>query len=462
MWSPRLGRSTGPRYLAIATAIGDDIAAGRLAVGQRLPTHRDLADSLGVTVGTVSRAYAIAIERGLITGEVGRGTFVRGSARRASMPALGVLAPPDHEDRSTIDLGLNYMRLPEHADRYAQTLVTLAARPDLAGLFDEYKPQAGAPRHRAAGARWLANSRLEVTTDRVLVCSGAQHALTVALLGTTRAGDVIAMESVSYPGMMALARSLERTMVAVAMDDDGLIPESLEAVCRSRHPKALYCMPSVQNPTARVMSLRRREQIAEIAARHRIAVIEDDVYGFLAEGALPPISSLVPELGHFVSACTKSVAPGLRVGFLAVPPGDAGRFVEHLWATAVMVSPLTAEISAHWIEDGTALELADARRKEARARQQLARGLLGDAALAGDPGAFHLWLPVPHTSTATFVAAAQHRGVIVVPGEAFAVGSDVPAAVRVSLGPPRDHAALARGITVLADLLRDDARWIGV
>lgn len=453
MWTPSLAGRTGPRYLAIADALAEDIAGGCVAVGDRLPTHRDLADRLGVTVGTVSRAYAVATERGLIVGEVGRGTFVRGPE-----PTTGAsrLQQRDPDDRSLIDLGLNFLRVPAHDHRFADALASLSREPAIASLFDEYKPnRAGLLGHREAGTRWVARSGLSTTPERVLVCAGAQHALTVAVLALTRAGDTILTDDITYPTMITLARVLDRPLRGVAMDEEGMVPEALDAACRSHHPRLLYCMPTVQNPTARVMSVARRERIAEVAARHRVAVIEDDIHGFLATERHPALTSFIPELGHLVCACTKSVAPGLRVGFLAVPPGEAGRFLEPLWATTVMASPLMAEITARWIGDGTAALMADARRDEARIRQRLARAILHDVALAGDPGAFHLWIPLPgRTSSAGFVAAAQQRGVVVIPGEAFAVGEPRTAAVRVSLGPPRDHGELSRGVHVIAELLR--------
>ncbi|MFO0633038.1 MAG: PLP-dependent aminotransferase family protein [Nannocystaceae bacterium] len=300
MWTPRLAQHGGPRYLAIADAIADDVAAGRLSTGQRMPTHRELADAMGLTVGTITRAYAVAIERGLLSGEVGRGTFVRGTPPRARMPKL---APRDADERVGIDLALNFLRVPELDGVFARGLAELSRRPDLPALLDEYKPQPGTREHRAAGARGLARAGLQVEPDDVLVCAGAQHALTVALLTLTRPGDAIAVEAVTYPGMLALARALGRTVVGVAMDDEGLMPQSLDAVCRTRHPRLLYCMPTVQNPTARVMSAARREAIAAVLQHDDTPLLEDDVYGFLAAERTRPLASLLPRLGHFVAAC---------------------------------------------------------------------------------------------------------------------------------------------------------------
>jgi DNA-binding transcriptional MocR family regulator len=364
-----------------------------------------------------------------------------------------VLADPS--DRSLIDLGLNFLRVPEHDDRIARTLAGLAQDRDVAALFDEYKPQPGSAAHREAGARWVERSGIRAGAEQVLVCAGAQHAMTVGVLGLTRPGDTIVAGEITYPTMITLARVLHRSLRGVAMDRQGIVPEALDAVCRAHRPRLLYCMPSVQNPSASVMSVERRAAIADVAMRHHLTVLEDDVYGFLLDEPLPPLVSFMREGGYFLTSLSKSVAPGLRVGYLVAPPGEAGRFLDALWATAVMAPPLTAEIATRWIDDGTADVMVGARRREAGARQKIAAAMLAGFDIDRHANAFHLWLRLPPPSrSAGFVACALQRGIAVVPGEAFAVGELRQPAVRVSLGPPRDHDELRRGLGVLADLLR--------
>src|SRR3954451_2940291 len=137
-WLPDLSHLRGPRYRAIADALAADIANGRLSSGARLPTHRDLAYRLGVTVGTVSRAYAEAERRGLIGGEVGRGTFVRPDARRRKAQAVIDIEAPLGVPQ-IIDLSVN-IPTPMTSDAIlAETLTEIVGRAGIARLMD-YHP----------------------------------------------------------------------------------------------------------------------------------------------------------------------------------------------------------------------------------------------------------------------------------------------------------------------------------
>ena len=451
MWTPDLTTVEGPRYLAIADALASDIGAGRLGPGERLPTHRDLADALGVTVGTVTRAYRAATERGLINGEVGRGTFVRGDRSATAAPYMRIRDP---RDRSSIDLSLNFLRLGNDDHTVVDALTHLRDQDNVGDLFAEYHPQAGLDDHRRAGSRFVAQSRLEVDPTEILVCSGAQHAMTIAMLGLTRPGDVVLVGAVTYPTVITLARVLHRKLKPVAMDAEGLLPEALDAACRAHHARALYCMPSVQNPTSRVMSDKRRREIIAVAMKHHLSIIEDDVYGFLMREPARPMASIWPQGCCYVTSCSKSVAPGLRVGYLAVPKGESGRFLDALWATTVMASPPMATIATRWIDNGTAAAQAAARRVEAGARQQIAADYLEGLEYEAHPNAFHVWLALPERwRAASFVARAQQRGVAVVPGETFAVGELDRPRVRISLGAARDRAELCQALEILRNVL---------
>jgi DNA-binding transcriptional MocR family regulator len=452
IWAPDLRARRGPRYLAIAEALRDDASAGRLPAGTRLPTHRELADQLGVTVGTVTRAYAEAARRGLVTGEVGRGTFVRAGA-------LGFAPPPARSASAEglVDLTANLPPIvagEAEATALGRTLAALTRRKEFARLL-AYPPDGGAPEHRAAGAEWVRRSGLVARPEGTLVSSGSQHGMTVVFAGLMAPGDLVLTESLTYPGMKTLAGLLSLRLQGLAMDEHGLRPDAFAAACRARPPKALYCVPTLQNPTTAVMPEDRRREIAAIARQHDVLIVEDDVHGRVPEKPLRPLSAFAPERSIYVTGTSKVLAPGLRVGFIVAPEALLPRIAAAIRGTTWMAAPLMAEITAAWIKDGTAESILKRKRKEAAARQRLAAAVLAGFDHRSNPAAYHLWLHLPRVwHNEAFAEAARRRGVAVTPAGAFAVGrGGVPEAVRICLGAARDRTELDRALRVLAGLL---------
>jgi DNA-binding transcriptional MocR family regulator len=448
IWNPQLEGRAGPRYLAIAEALAEDINKGRLAAGARLPTHRALADVLGVTVGTVSRAYAEGARRGFLSGEVGRGTFVR----------LGT--PDDALVRTradgVVDLGLNHPPLSLGSAQGAalqDTLTDLARRADPSLLA--YPPEAGRPSHREAGALWIRRVGLEVAPERIVISTGSQHAVTAVFATLLKPGDLVLSESLTYPGMKAVAALLHLRTQALPIDEEGLLPDAFDAACRQGGAKVLYCIPTIHNPTTAVMPLGRRRAIAAIAAAHGVPILEDDIHALLPEDRLLPIVALAPELGYYVASTSKTLAPGLRVGYVLSPPGTAPRLASAIRATAWASAPLMAEIASTWIRSGTAEVILAERRREAAARQALARAILVGARYDAHINGYHLWLHLPEPwQSASFSTECRRRGVSVTPSEVFLVGrSAAPAAVRVCLGAPVSHGELEKGLRIVAETL---------
>lgn len=468
-----------PRYLAIANAIARDVGSGKLPPGAQLPTHRDLADRLQVTVGTISRAYAEAKRRGLITGEVGRGTFVRQPLpssfnlrparpfgprsidERPRGPRQGAASTRDRSDGALGDLG-DFIDLSFNAPAMREVIPAmipaLSALTGEAGLLDSarYCANIGSERHRRAGARWMAYAGLEADPDEVVVTAGAQHAMMLAFAVLTEPGDLVLTGSLTYPGMSALARLLRLRLQGVAMDEHGMRPDALAEACRRSAPRAIYVIPTIQNPTAVFMPAPRRQEIAEIARSHDIHIVEDDIYAHAMRQVPLPIAAFAPELSFRVDGLSKSVAPGLRIGFLRCPPSTRQSVAAALMATTIMASPITAEIASTIIEDGVAARIVDVRREQIAARQRLAREILGDAiAPHSRAESMHLWVRLPETWRAEeLVARARERGVLVAASELFAVGHSVaPHAVRVSLLATEELPTLERGLIILRELM---------
>jgi len=448
-WQPDLSAYEGPRYQAIAEAIATDLRQGRLKAGERLPTHRELAYRLGVTVGTVTRGYAEAQRRGLVAGHVGRGSFL--AAPGQASPQLGSLQP---QADGAIELSLAFP--PPHAGDalFQRTLGELARDGGVGSLLD-YQPHGGMAHHRAAGAAWIARHGLSVAPEQILITLGAQHAISVALRGLAKPGKLLLTESLTYSGVKTMAAALNLRLKSLPMDDEGLLPEGLDAACRTERASALFCMPNLQNPTGAIMSPSRREAIAAVAARHRLPVIEDDVYGFLA-GARPTLTELLPDLGHYLVGTSKSLAPGLRVGYLALPKGREAAFVNALRATIWMAPPLTAEIVTRWIVDGAADTLAAAQRSAAAERQALAAKLLESFDYRAHPSSFFgmLHLPTPWRAN-DLVAAGARRGLRLRGAEVFATDLPAPEAIRLCVSSASSTEQLADGLTRLVALLRE-------
>ncbi|MBM3525608.1 MAG: PLP-dependent aminotransferase family protein, partial [Alphaproteobacteria bacterium] len=401
-WTPTLGKARGPRYRAIADRLAADVVEGRLRTGDRLPTHRDLAWKLGVTVGTITRAYAEAERRGLIVGEVGRGTFIR----ERHVDAVLVPAAAAGIEPGFIDLSRNFPAEHGQSRAIAAALVEAAQANDLATLLG-YATTTGLRHHREAGAQWLARDGFAVDPEDVVITGGAQHAMMLALNAVARPGDVVLTETLTFYGLKSIATMLSVRLAGVGCDDEGLLPDALDAACRLHAPKALYALPTLQNPTTATMSDARRRAIAETCRRHGVVIIEDDIYGFLPPSSPLPLAAYAPEITLHIVSLSKAIAPGIRIGFIAAPSAFHDRLAGGLRASLWMAPPVLAEVAARLIRDGTARKLAERQREEVVARQAIARRILAGATMMAPPHSLHLWLQLPEPwRREEFVAAA--------------------------------------------------------
>lgn len=441
----------GPKYRAIASALVEAIEDGRFSPGDRLPPQRELAWQLGVTVGTVSRAYSEIERRGLLSGEIGRGTYVRTAPPPGDLP----LRPQVAQDG--IDLTLNFPAPGIERDALAQALSETARDPD-AGRLLAYQPDTGLPDHRAAGAAWLARRGVSSSAEGTIVTAGAQHGIIVSLAALTRPGDRILTERLTYQGIKPAASMLGLRLDGVEMDDEGIIPAALEQAIDETGARQLYCTPTLQNPTTATMSDARKREIAEIAIRNDLTVIEDDIYGILLDPpGPPPLATYAPGHVIYVTSLSKSVAAGLRIGYVAPPARIAERVGAAVRASCWMAAPLTAEVATRWIANGEAERILQDHRDTAEARRRLAVDKLSGQSYLAPVGSLHVWLDLPEPwRAAQFITAAQQQGVAIAPAETFAVGrGSVPHSVRICLGTPREVGKLSDALDILVGLLDD-------
>jgi DNA-binding transcriptional MocR family regulator len=450
-WRPSLAEAAGkPIYQALADAIAADIGSGRLKSGDKLPPHRALAAMLGIDLTTVTRAYNEAQRRGLTEAAVGRGTFVRG---RTPASTAGARSP-----MLLVANGMNPPPQPAAAsfrERLTAAVAATTQSPDFMTLLT-YLPNAGTDSARQAGIQWLRPLIPDATPDRLLVFGGAQPALLALMTTYIEPGDTVLAEGLCYPGFRALAGQLGVQLRGVALDAEGLLPDALDDACRQFKPKALYCVPTIHNPTAASMSIERRREIAAVIRRHGIMVFEDDAYGLLPAAPLPPLATFAPELTFYVSSLAKCIAPGLRIGYMVAPDIDrALRLAAAIRATTTMASPLMAAVAARWVVDGSALKIVQAIRAESAARQTIAVKILAPWTKAAHPQGHHVWLQLPAGwPAAVFAEQARRWGLAAVPASAFAVEPRFAGeAVRLALGASRDQADLTEALRLAATAL---------
>lgn len=444
VWLPRLAVHGGPRFLQIADALQSAMADGSLKPGDRLPPQRQLAAQLNLDLTTVTRAYDEARRRHLLEGRGARGTYV---------------AAPRIELTSVLDLSMNTPPPPagvDFDDLLKQGLSQVMMGADTA-LLMTYHLGGGSDSDRKAGARWLEPMFGALDSAQVVVCPGAQAAIAALILALTKPGDVILTEPASYPGLRTAATQFGRRIVAVEADQHGMVPEMLEQACHQHQPGLVYLNPTLQNPTAITIPERRRKELAKLAKRCNVRIVEDDPYWLLADAPPPPIATFAPEQVSYISTLSKCLTPGLRVAFVLIrDPHERERFLVALRSFALMVAPLTAALATQWILDGSAAALMEGVRKEARLRHWMARDILAGR-YSGTGDGLHVWLELPgYWNSSQLARAADSEGIAVTPAEAFATsatGSGSVNAIRISLGSIKDRGRLQTGLQKLSHLL---------
>lgn len=436
MWTPTLADTALPRYLALVEAIALAIECGELKVGERLPPQRRLAWNLGLNPSTTQQAYREAAARHLVAGEVGRGTYVLAGSREATLFRLKQPGPQPAQ----IDLSTNVPAVDDASPNLAATLRQLLEQGDTHQL-EHYLGAEQLLRARVHGAVWLSRRGLQLSAQQVLLCGGAQHGLFSVLLSLCQAGDAVLVEALTAPGIKAACRQLRLPLHGIAMDGQGILPDDLDRVARATGARVVVLTPTLQNPTGACMGAARQAAVAAVIERHALTLIEDDVYGALTD--TPALMTKVGERGVLVSSLSKSVAAGLRLGWIVGCPTLLERIDPHAQATHWPVSPLDLEIACRWIDDGTAARRVAWQREEVLQRWRMAKRVLGSA-LPGDTPSPHVWV---HGLLAD---ACREAGVAVVPAEVFAVKqSDVPA-VRISLSAARSRVELKQALERVA------------
>lgn len=417
------------RYKAVVDEYAAGIRNGSLPAGARLPTHRALSAEKRISLATATRVYAELEAIGLVRGETGRGTFVRD----ISLPA-GQGVDQQAVASDVLDLNFNYPSLPYQTELLRESMRQLAATGDLESLL-RYHPHAGRKNDRDIIATWLATVGITASADDVLIVNGAQHGLTVAVMGLLKPGDVIAVDALTYPGFKALAALYHLELVPVSTGVNGPDLNALRQICQRRRVRAIYSMPTLHNPLGWVLSHAQRSELARIARTFDLIVIEDAAYAFLANRPPPPFACYAPERTVYVTGFAKNIATGLRVGVVVSPAGMRQLLERAIRATTWNTPALMVSVVCGWIKDGTVRHLESMKRRDARQRQAIAREILGDSEWISHASSYFIWLPLPSEVRAERILHhLLKQQISVSTAEPFSTSPNVPHAIRLALG----------------------------
>jgi DNA-binding transcriptional MocR family regulator len=431
-------------YLKLADVVAAEIASGKLRPGDRLPPQRSFAYERGIAVSTASRVYAELLRRGLVVGEVGRGTFVSGEARRG-------IAAPGEPRGIRIDLEFNYPMLPEQPALIAKSLRGLE-QPAALDVALRQGTSIGTPVMRSVAAAHLSKGTWSVDADQLVFTGNGRQSIAAALAAVVPTGGRCGVEALTYPFIKGIASRLGISLVPLAMDGEGLRPDAVQKAHHEAHLSAIYVQPSIQNPLGMTMRSARRINLLRVVDELGLPVIEDNVYAFLDDE--PPLAALAPDTCIVIDSLSKMVAPGLTLGFIVPPHRMRERVMASVRSGGWTASGYAFAAAERLMGDGTAAELAKLKRTDAHARQKLAAECLSGFDIQSHEGCYHLWLTLPtHWRSQSFVAAAARRDIALTPSTTFAVTpGHAPNAVRLALAaPPMDQ--LEVGLRTLARML---------
>ncbi|MTH63929.1 PLP-dependent aminotransferase family protein [Paracoccus shanxieyensis] len=452
IWRPDPSTLHRPAYLSLAESYARAIGNGLVPAGTRLPPQRRLADDLGLSVQTVSRAYEELIRRGLVVGEVGRGSFVLPQGAEAPPPYLAERAG------GLVDLSiLKPVTERMHVETFRDGLHWVAENLTSPAALS-FRPSSVLPQHRGVAADWLRRGGIDTAPECITLTDGATSAITTAVMSAVPPGGTLAAAGLTHHLLMPLCKYLGLQLEPLPIDHDGIVPEALDHLARKGSLRAVYMQPSAINPRALVTSLQRRVELVEIARRHDLLIVENDMLNVLIEDRPTPLAALAPERVLHINGFTKSNLPGLRVAWLVSPPRLAAVTANRHLVTNWMATPAMVELLSHWIGDGTVDRLILWQREALRERHRIAREELAGTVFYAHPQSLHVWLELPPgRDEDEFVAQARQRGVAVASGRAFRLDERQRRdAVRIALGSTTAE-DLRHGLKLVAETLRSTA-----
>ncbi|MEU8627521.1 aminotransferase class I/II-fold pyridoxal phosphate-dependent enzyme [Streptomyces sp. NPDC048669] len=415
-------RITGRRASEIAASVEQAVGSGELAPGQVLPPMRELAARLEVNPNTVAAAYRTLRERGVIETAGRRGSRIRPRPASTARGSLRIEAPPGVRDlgKGNPDPAL----LPALGEAFAAVTEAYARAPGM------YAQPPVDPEFAA-----LARSGFDadgVPAGPVIATSGSLDAIERVLNAHLRPGDAVAVEDPGWGSLLDLVPALGMRPVPVALDDDGPLPDALEAALRAG-ARAVVVTGRAQNPTGAAISAARAAELRAVLAGHRgVLLIEDDHGHAIVDLPLHPLAGATDRWA-FVRSVAKAYGPDLRVAVLTGDAVTADRVSGRQQLGPGWVSRLLQRAMVHlWTED--AVDSRAVARSYARRRDALVRALEARGVEAHGRSGMNVWVPVSDETGA--VTRLLHTGWAVAPGARFRVSA--PQGIRITVSPLGD------------------------
>src|SRR6266404_5997689 len=415
-------------YLRLADAVAAEIANGSFKPGDRLPPQRSFAYERKIAVSTASRVYTELLRRGLVVGEVGRGTCISGDTKRG-------IAASGEPRGARIDLEFNYPTLPTQSALIAKSLEGLD-RPEALDIALRQATSVGTPDARNISAIFLSRQNWSPKPEQLAFTATGRQCIAAALAALVPTGGRCGVEALTYPFIKGIAARLGVTLVPLAMDEAGVRPDAVQKAHREAHLSALYVQPIVQNPLGITMPSSRRADLLRVVEKLDLTIIEDNVYAFLDDE--PPLAAIAPDRCIVLDSLSKKVAPGLSLGFVVPPLRLRENVMASVRSGGWTASGFAFAAAQQLMGDGTAAELSRLKRIDAQQRQKIAVACLSGLEIQTNSKSYHLWLTLPpHWRSQTFVPAAARRAIALTPSTTFAVTpGQAPNGVRLALAAP--------------------------
>jgi DNA-binding transcriptional MocR family regulator len=449
-WKPSISEVSGPIYRELASLLEEDVKSGKLMPGTKLPPQRELADYLDINLSTVSRAFKLCEQRGLICASIGNGTYVSSDA------GTNHILKPNPEHLQIIEMGAI---LPHSSPNRTITdyIQKMLSEPEADKLF-QYGLAGGSASQKEAAVRWISKLDYHVTPEQITFSAGGQNAIAAILASLFKAGDKIGTDPLTYPGIKTAAKMLGIQLVPIEWKNNEISQEGLINVIKNEKISGLYIIPELHNPTTHTMSLETRRMIAETAKRYHILIIEDAINSLLREHPLPPVASFAPEQTVFIMSLSKILSPGLRLAYVIAPDIYRKDLNTGIYNMNISMSPFVLELAARLIHTGIADNIARERRQYAIVQNQIVDRYLSKYEVQGEKECPFRWLLLPETFTGkSFEICARNEGVQVYSGERFLVGnSSDRRALRVSVTAARSSSEFEEGIKILKRILESE------